>query len=148
MRAPGLSQCACNNAYLDPDIGMRESEYAGHRREIEKGIAERQRAAADLRARIETKTITQEQMQAVEESAADVRKGIDLLGFEEKRRVLELLRVQGRVCYDDDEEYWIELEGLFPLTGAGLSPTSSEHGGPLFPCLFYSASVLPIQGGQ
>ncbi|NIN64088.1 MAG: hypothetical protein GTO63_05090 [Anaerolineae bacterium] len=69
---------------------MRKSECAGRRREIEKEIAERRRAAADLRARIETKTITQEQMQAAEEFAADARKGIDLLSLEEKRRVLEL----------------------------------------------------------
>jgi hypothetical protein len=82
-------------------------------------------------------------MQAVEEFAPDVRRGVDLLGFEEKRRVLEFLGVQGRVCYDDDEEHWTQLEGLFPLTGAGLSPASSEHGGPLFLACFALPQYFP-----
>ena len=120
---------ALTDAYLDPDIGMRKAEYARRRRSIEKEIAEQQREATDLRARIETKTVTEEQVQAVEEFSAEVREGIDLLGFEDKRKVLQLLGIRGRVRHDRDQEISVQVEGLFPETKAGVSSTTSAHCG-------------------
>lgn len=120
---------ALTDAYLDPDIGIRKAEYAQRRRSIEKEIAERQREATDLRARIETKTVTEEQVQAVEEFTAEVREGIDLLGLEDKRKVLQLLGIRGRVRHDRDQRISVQVEGLFPETRAGVSSTTSARYG-------------------
>ncbi len=117
------------DAYVDPDIGMRKAEYSRRRHSIEKEIAGREREAADLRARIETGTITDAQIQAVEEFSAEVRKGIDLLGFAEKRNVLKMLGVRGRVRYGPDGEALIDLDGLFPDAEPGVSSNTSAHCG-------------------
>ena len=116
---------ALTNAYLDPDIGMPKAEYARRRRDIEKEITDWKREAQEIQGRLETETITQERMQAVEEFAAEVAQGIELVDFEEKRKVLRMLQVSGKV-YTDDEEPWIELEGLFPPTEVGLLSTTSQ----------------------
>jgi len=55
-------------------------------------------------------------MKAIEEFAAQVAEGIDLLDFEGKRKVLQMLEVRGLVHREEDGKVWIELEGLFPLT--------------------------------
>jgi len=115
------------DAYLDPDIGLRKTEYARRRDSIEKEIAGREREAADLRARIETRTVTDAQMQAVEEFSAEVRKGVDLLGLAEKRKVLKMLGVRGRVRYGPDGEASVDLDAFFPYTEAGVSSTTSAR---------------------
>jgi len=116
---------ALTNAYLDPDIGMPKNEYTRRRRDIEKEIAEWEREGREIQGRLETEAITQERMEAIETFAVEVAEGIELLDFEEKRKVLRMLEVSGKV-YQDDKEPWIELEGLFPLTEVGLSSTTSQ----------------------
>jgi site-specific DNA recombinase len=116
---------ALTNAYLDPDIGMPKAEYTRRRRDIEKEITDWEREAQEIQGRLETEAITQERMQAIEEFAAEVAQGIELVGFEDKRKVLTMLQVSGKV-YAGDEEPWIELEGLFPPTQVGLSSTTSR----------------------
>jgi len=116
---------ALTDAYLDPDIGMPKNEYTRRRRDIEKEIAEWEREGREIQGRLETEAITQERMQAIETFAVEVAEGIELLDFEEKRKVLRMLEVSGKV-YQDDKEPWIELEGLFPLTEVGLSSTTSQ----------------------
>jgi site-specific DNA recombinase len=116
---------ALTNAYLDPDIGMPKAEYTRRRRDIQKEIAEWEREAQEIQGRLETEAITQERMQAIEEFAAEVAQGIELVNFEEKRKVLTMLQVSGQV-YASDEEPWIELEGLFPPTQVGLLSTTSR----------------------
>ena len=120
---------ALTDAYLDPDIGMRKVEYTSRRRTIETEIAAREREGAELSARIETAVITQDQMQAVEDFAAEVSNGIDLLGFEDKRTVLELLGVRGRVRHDEDGQGSVELEGFFPSKEGGVSSLASARCG-------------------
>lgn len=116
---------ALTDAYLHPDIGIRKSEYARLRREIEKDIAEWKREAKELQARMDTKSISQEQMQAAEELAAEVRKGIDLLAFEEKRKVLQLLGIQGTVR-QDDAQVSIRVEGLERLRPDAINRTGNR----------------------
>jgi hypothetical protein len=116
---------ALTNAYLDPDIGMPKAEYTRRRRDIEKEITGWERETQEIQGRLETEAITQERMQAIEEFAAEVAQGIELVGFEDKRKVLTMLQVSGKV-YANDEEPWIELEGLFLPTQVGLSSTTSR----------------------
>jgi len=117
---------ALTEAYLDPDIGIRKAEYTRRRREIEKGVAEWDREVQDVQGWLETEAITQERMEAIEEFAAQVTEGIELLDFEEKRKVLQMLEVRG-VVHHDGEESWIELEGLFPPTEVGVSSNTSGN---------------------
>ena len=117
---------ALTKAYLDPDIGMPKAEYARCRRDIEKEITDWEREAQEIQRRLEAEAITQERMQAIEEFAAEVAQGIELVDFEEKQKVLRMLQVSGKV-YTDDEQPWIELEGLFPPTEVGLSSTTSRY---------------------
>ena len=114
---------ALTDAYLDPEIRMSKWEYARQRRRIEEEIEAWQHEAAEARKRLEQKAITKEQMEAVEEFAAKVSKGIDRLSFEEKRKILQMLEVRGTVHHDD--EVWVELEGLFPAVGVGIMATPS-----------------------
>jgi site-specific DNA recombinase len=116
---------ALTDAYLDPDIGMSKTEYIRRRREIQKEIRDWDREAQETQGRMETETITPERREAIEEFAAKVAEGIELLDFEEKRRVLKMLEVRGTV-HRDDEGAWIELEGLFLPTGVGLSSKTSS----------------------
>jgi len=116
---------ALTNAYLDPDIGMPKAEYARRRRDIEKEITDWEREIQEIQGRLETEAITQERMQAIEEFAAEVAQGIELVDFEDKRKVLTMLQVSGKV-YASDEEPWIELEGLFPPAQVGLSSITSR----------------------
>lgn len=120
---------ALTDAYLDPDIGMRKAEYAHLWREIEKEISERKREAAKLQAQMEMKAISHQQMQAAEQFAAEVRKGIDLLAFEEKQKVLQLLGIQGTVRVEDDERVSVRVEGLFPETRVEVSSKASGRCG-------------------
>jgi hypothetical protein len=113
------------NAYLDPDIGMPKAEYTRRCRDTEKEITGWEREAQDIQGRLETEAITQERMQAIEEFAAEVAQGIELVDFEEKRKILSMLEVRGAVR-QEDEDLWIDLEGLFPPTQVGLSSTTSR----------------------
>jgi len=124
---------ALTDTYLDPDIGMKKAEYARIRREIDGEIAGRKREVAELRKRLEATTITEEQMQAVEEFAAEVREGIDLLDSEEKREVLHLLGVRGTVRHDGDQRVSIEVRGLFPEAKVGVSSRTSGRCGHRWP---------------
>ena len=119
---------ALTDAYLDPDIGMSKAEYTRRRREIQEEIREWDREAQEIQGRLETETITRERMEVIEEFAAKVAEGIELLDFEEKRRVLKMLEVRGTV-HHDDEGAWIELEGLFPPTDVGLSSKTPSRCG-------------------
>ena len=116
---------ALTNAYLDPDIGMPKAEYTRHRQYIKKAIADWEREAREIQARLETEAITQERMEAIETFAAEVSEGIELLDFEAKRKVLRMLEVSGKV-YHEDEDPWIELEGLFPPGEVGLLSRTSQ----------------------
>jgi site-specific DNA recombinase len=116
---------ALTDVYLDPEIGMKRAEYARLRRQIETEMAGRRREVVELRKRKEATTITEEQVQAVEEFAAEVRQGIELLDFEEKRDVLHLLGVQGTVRHDGGQRVSIEVSGLFPEATVGVSSTTS-----------------------
>jgi len=111
---------ALTEAYLDPDIGISKAEYTRRRQAIEKEIAEWEREAQGMQERLKAEAITQEQMEAIEEFAAKISQGIDLLGFEEKRKVLTMLEVKGMIHREDGKE-WIELEGLFPPTEVCVS---------------------------
>ena len=116
---------ALTEAYLDPDIGMKKSEYTRRRREIEREIAEWEREAQEVQRRLDAEVITREQMEAIEEFASKVAQGIDLLTFEDKRKVLRMLEVRG-VVHHEGEEVWIELQGLFPVTEVGVSAKASR----------------------
>jgi site-specific DNA recombinase len=115
---------ALTDTYLDPDIGMKKEEYARLRREIEAEMTGRRREIAELRKRMEAASISEEQIHAVEEFAAEVRQGIDSLNFEEKRKVLHLLGIRGTVRHDAEQRASIELRGLFPDAGVGLSSST------------------------
>jgi hypothetical protein len=87
---------ALTNAYLDPDIGMPKAEYVRRRPDIEKEITDWEREAQEIQRRLEAEAITQERMQAIEEFAAEVAQGIELVDFEEKQKVLRMLQVRVR----------------------------------------------------
>jgi site-specific DNA recombinase len=106
---------ALTEAYLDPDIGISKAEYSRRRQAIEKEIAEWEQEAQVVQERLKAEAITQEQKEALEEFAAKISEGIDFLDFEDKRKVLQILEVRGKVRREDGRE-WIELEGLFPPT--------------------------------
>ena len=116
---------ALTEAYLDPDIGISKAEYTRRRQAIEKEIAEWEREAQVMQERLKAEAITQGQMEAIEEFAAQVAEGIDLLDFEDKRKVLQMLEVRGLVHREEDGKVWIELEGLFPLTEVCVSYKAS-----------------------
>lgn len=116
---------ALTEAYLDPDIGISKAEYTRRRREIENEIARWEREVQEVQGQLETEAITRERMEAIEEFAAEVAQGIELVDFEEKRKVLRMLEVRGAV-HHEEEGSWIELEGLFPTTGVGLLPRTSR----------------------
>ena len=116
---------ALTNAYLDPDIGMPKAEYTRRRRDTEKEITGWEREAQEIQGRLETEAITRERMEAIEEFAAEVAQGIELVDFEDKRKILTMLEVRGAVR-QEDEQPWIDLEGLFPPTQVGLSSTTSQ----------------------
>ena len=95
-------------------------------KEIEKEIADWEREAREIQGRLEAETITQERMEAIEQFAARVAEGIQLVGFEDKRKVFRMLEVRGKV-HQEAEGTWIELEGLFPATEVGLSSKMSAR---------------------
>jgi site-specific DNA recombinase len=133
---------ALTNAYLDPDIGMPKVEYTRRRREIEKEIVEWGQEAQEIQGRLEAEAITRDRMEVIEQFAAEVARGIDLLDFGEKRKVLQMLEVRG-VVHQDDEGTWIELEGLFPPTEVGVSSKTSACFGQ-YPYPFVLA--VPLHG--
>ena len=118
---------ALTDTYLDPDIGMKKDEYARLRREIEAEMSGRRREIAELRKRKEATSISEEQIHAVEEFASEIRQGIDSLNFEEKRKVLHLLGIRGTVRHDGEQGASIEVSGLFPNAGVGVSSSTPRH---------------------
>jgi site-specific DNA recombinase len=115
---------ALTDAFLDPDIGMEKSEYIRRRREIKQEINELEREIQNLKHRLSKETITREHIATIEKFASKIAERIDSLSWEEKREVLKLLRVRGKV-HHDERGTWIELEGLFPPTEVLVSSTTS-----------------------
>ena len=108
------------DTYLDPQVKMNRAEYIRHRRKIEKEIAAWAQEAAEVRKQLKMEVITKEQMEDIERFAAKVSKGINYLSFEEKRKILQMLEVRG-IVHHQDNGVWIQLYGLFPPTGVGIS---------------------------
>lgn len=105
---------------INPDVMMSQAEYIHCRQPILRDIAEREREIEEVKARLETEVITEVQVQAIEEFTDEVCRGIELLDFEGKRKVLRLLEIQGMV-HREDGEAWIELEGELPLSQLSVS---------------------------
>ncbi len=116
--------------FLDPDVHMGKDEYVQRRQKLTDELNGYARQVADIERRREQQTLDEEQIHAVEEFAARVTEGIDLLDDHEKRRVLELLQIQGVVNHDPDGRSEVSLDGLVSASEVGLSSTAySRHVG-------------------
>jgi len=116
------------SAYTDPDIQLSRVKYLRRCDDIRKEMAEWESEAQGIQEQLDTEAITQAQMEAIEEFASKVSQGIDLLGFEEKQKVLRMLEVRGTIHWKDGDAS-VELEGVFPPTEIGLlvSYKTSAH---------------------
>jgi len=112
--------------FIDPDIMMGKGEYIRNRQPILTDIAKWEREIEEVQTRLEAEAISDVQVEAIEEFTAKVSEGIEMLGFEDKRRILRLLEVQGMV-HREDGEAWIELEGVFPPGHISVSERAFCH---------------------
>lgn len=111
---------------IDPEIRMGKAEYIRRRQPILRDIAEREREIEEVQTRLEAEAITEVQVGAIEQFTARVCQGIEMLDFEDKRRVLRLLEVRGMV-HQEDGQTWLELEGVFPPDHISVSEKAFCH---------------------
>jgi len=87
-------------------LSEKRKELARRKRELEK-------ERASLQARLEQAAISEDQIAAIDKFCAKVREGLNHCQFEDKRRILEMLNVQG-IVKGQDGQVVITLSGYFP----------------------------------
>jgi len=111
---------------------------------LETTIQSLEREKADLQARLEAATITDEQIRAVDEFAQCIQAGLQEAGqsFEAKRRILDLLDVRATLTVEDGEKV-IYVRCLIDSKRLSIVPITSEHCDPPPPPLPAPASHAP-----
>jgi len=90
---------------------------ADRKRALDEQLAQLQQERDNITARLEQQEITEAQIQDIEEFCTKVSQGLRRLTFREKRKILELLNVQGIVEQEPDGKkvkHKIRLTGYFP----------------------------------
>jgi len=72
--------------------------------EFERKKAELSKEQADLSTHIQTLVITDEQIEEIEAFCTEIRDGLDEATFEEKRQILELFDVRGKLAIENNEK--------------------------------------------
>ena len=87
------------------------------------------RERAELQAHLHTTTLTAEHVGAIEGFCSSIRAGLDATTFAEKRRIIELLDVRGKMAVEDDEKvvYVRCLISQQPVLPIVMLPSSSNH---------------------
>jgi len=85
------------------------------------------REKADLASHLQTTTVTIEQIAGIEAFCAKIREGLDIATFEQKRQVIDMLDVRGKLAIENDEKvvYVKCILGQQLLSVARTSPLSS-----------------------
>jgi hypothetical protein len=72
--------------------------------EFERKKAELSKEQADLSTHIQTLVITDEQIEEIEAFCTEIQDGLDEATFEEKRQILELFDVRGKLAIENNEK--------------------------------------------
>ncbi|MBM4467397.1 MAG: recombinase family protein, partial [Chloroflexi bacterium] len=83
------------------------------RHDLERQKASLQRRQSDLQTRLNAAVITEETIVSLEDFCQQISVGLELVTFEDKRRILELLSVEGIVEWKDGD-HTIKISGYFP----------------------------------
>ena len=97
-------------------------EIAVQKVEIDKRMADLTQALSELKAELSPTIINQDDIERIQQDAADLRHGVGLADDDpkEQRRILEQLQFEGRLTYADGK-HWIEVNCIL---GAECLPTS------------------------
>jgi site-specific DNA recombinase len=124
---------ALTELFIEGDL--TKDEYRSRKGKIKTHLTRLENEARELAARRAAGAPSADQWRRVEDFAAAVSTGIDALTFEEKRKVFQLLNLQGRVSHPQGKRPLVELQGAFPLwategmTWSGVLSTSSARCG-------------------
>jgi len=123
------------DGYLEDKL-PRELLVEKHR-DLERQKASLQRRQNDLQARLNAAVITEETIVSVEDFCQQISMGLERVTFEDKRRILELLSVEGIVEWEGDHP--IKISGYFPedvltvgdnvFKGSGFYVTDNRNDG-------------------
>jgi len=115
-----IANCERQIALLLDDFLLEEfprAILAERKRALDQQLAQLRQERDNTTARLEQQEITQAQIQDIEEFCAMIRARLKRLTFEDKRRILGLLNVQGIVEQEPEEKgvkHKIRLTGYFP----------------------------------
>jgi hypothetical protein len=96
------------------------------------------REQAEISAHLQTKVLSDEQIADIEAFCAQIRHGLEVATFEQKRQVIDLLDVRGTLAIENEEKvvYVRCLLGQQLLSVTRILPLSSIGAIEITPCAF------------
>jgi site-specific DNA recombinase len=96
---------------------------------LEETLENLRREHTDISAHLQTKVLTDEQVADIEAFCAQVRQGLEYATFEQKRQIIDLLDVRGKLAIENGERviYVSCLISPEPVSLARTSPLSSTE---------------------
>ncbi len=102
---------------------------------LEETLANLRREQTEISAHLQTKVLSNEQIADIEAFCAQIRHGLDIATFEQKRQVIDLLDVRGTLAIENEEkvvyvkcllgQQLLSVARILPLSNTGVTATTS-----------------------
>jgi hypothetical protein len=114
---------------------------------LEENLASLRKEHQELQDMIENVILSESQMEEIQKFCDGIRDRVDIASFEEKRQLLELLDVRGKLAVENDEKV-VHVTCLIKLQPVSLARTSHwrcNHKGTQY--LVAATLIIPAYGG-